>query len=398
MYNILVIDDELSIRESFSLILKGKYNIFLAASGEGALKLAADNKIDLAYLDFRMPGINGLETLKRLKQIDPSLEVIMITAVNDMQKAGEAIKLGANNYLIKPFDVDAVLKMTERLLQRKTLIKEGLEVQKGTQRPTQLVGQSEKILAANRLIEKAAASSEPVLIVGEAGTEKEPSAELIHQQSNRQAFPLSRISLTPEIAPNRLRQLLLGGSSGSNTIDLEKKVGLLEIAKDSSIFINNFEYYPAGTPLGNARLIAASLKPINDFKGIVISLPPLRERLADIPLLINHYLSLFSERYGREIRSISQEVEDLLTKYQWPGNTKELELVIERFFLNFTGEAVSPTYLAFEYTLGEAETLGRTYLESLEKEYLRRVYEEAGNAERAAAALKIPVEMLAAKL
>ncbi|MFA6169847.1 MAG: response regulator [Candidatus Margulisiibacteriota bacterium] len=396
MYNILVIDDELSIRESFSLILKGKYNIFLAASGEGALKLAADNKIDLAYLDFRMPGINGLETLKRLKQIDPSLEVIMITAVNDMQKAGEAIKLGANNYLIKPFDVDAVLKMTERLLQRKTLIKEGLEVQKGNQRPLQLVGQSEKILTANKQIEKAAGSTEPVLIIGEAGTEKEPAAKLIHQQSARQNFPLSRISLTPEIAPNRLRQLLLGGSSGSNTVDLEKKVGLLEIAKDSSIFINNYEFYPAGTPLGNARLIAASTKPLNNFKGIVINLPPLRERLADIPLLINYYLSLFSGRYGREIRSVSPEVEDLLTKSQWPGNTKELELVIERFFLS--GEAVSPTYLAFEYTLGGTETLGRAYLESLEKEYLRRVYEEAGNAEQAAAALKVPVEMLAAKL
>lgn len=398
MYNILVIDDEQSIRESFSLILEGKYNIFLAASGEGALKLAADNKIDLAYLDFRMPGINGLETLKRLKQIDPSLEVIMITAVNDMQKAGEAIKLGANNYLIKPFDVDAVLKMTERLLQRKTLIKEGLEVQKGSQRPRQLVGQSEKILAANKQIEKAAASSEPVLIVGEAGTEKEPAAELIHQQSARQDFPISRVSLTPEISPNRLRQILLGGSSGSNTVDLEKKIGLLEIAKDSSIFINNYEFYPAGTPLGTARLIAASTKPLNDFKGLVINLPPLRERLSDIPLLINHYLSLFSERYGQEIRSVNAEVEDLLTKYQWPGNVKELALVIERFFLNNSGEAVSPTYLAFEYTLGGTETLGRTYLESLEKEYLRRVYEEAGNAERAAAALKIPVEMLAAKL
>ncbi|MFA5034405.1 MAG: response regulator [Candidatus Margulisiibacteriota bacterium] len=398
MYNILVIDDEQSIRESFSLILEGKYNIFLAASGEGALKLAADNKIDLAYLDFRMPGINGLETLKRLKQIDPSLEVIMITAVNDMQKAGEAIKLGANNYLIKPFDVDAVLKMTERLLQRKTLIKEGLEVQKGSQRSLQLVGQSEKILAANKQIEKAAASSEPVLIVGEAGTEKEPAAELIHQQSDRQDFPLKRISLTPEISPNRLRQILLGGSSGSNTIDLEKKVGLLEMAKDSSVIINNFEFYPAGTPLLTARLLATSTKPLNDFKGLVINLPPLRERLSDIPLLINHYLSLFSERYGQEIRSVNAEVEDLLTKYQWPGNVKELELVIERFFLNYSGEAVSPTYLAFEYTLGGTETLGRTYLESLEKEYLRRVYEEAGNAERAAAALKIPVEMLAAKL
>lgn len=398
MYNILVIDDEQSIRESFSLILEGKYNIFLAASGEGALKLAADNKIDLAYLDFRMPGINGLETLKRLKQIDPSLEVIMITAVNDMQKAGEAIKLGANNYLIKPFDVDAVLKMTERLLQRKTLIKEGLEVQKGSQRSLQLVGQSEKILAANKQIEKAAASSEPVLIVGEAGTEKEPAAELIHQQSDRQDFPLKRISLTPEISPNRLRQILLGGSSGSNTIDLEKKVGLLEMAKDSSVIINNFEFYPAGTPLLTARLLATSTKPLNDFKGLVINLPPLRERLSDLPLLINHYLSLFSERYGQEIRSVNAEVEDLLTKYQWPGNVKELELVIERFFLNYSGEAVSPTYLAFEYTLGGTETLGRTYLESLEKEYLRRVYEEAGNAERAAAALKIPVEMLAAKL
>ncbi|MBU0630255.1 MAG: response regulator [Candidatus Margulisbacteria bacterium] len=398
MYNILVVDDELSIRESFALILKGIYHIFSAASGEAALKLAADHKIDLVYLDFRMPGINGLETLKRLKQIDPSLEVIMITAVNDVQKASAAIKLGANNYIIKPFDVDAVLKMTERLLQRKALIKGGEEAQKKNQRPAPLVGQSEAIISANKLISKAATTDGPVLIVGEAGTEKSAAAELIHSQSGRQAFPMHTVYLRRDFSPERLRRLLLGRSSGNNTIDLEKTTGWLEKAKDSSIFINNFEFFPAGTPVGSARLIAGSARIIPGFDGTIINLPPLRDRTSDLPLLINHFLENFSDRYGLEIRKISQPVEDLLFKYQWPGNTRELELVIERFFLDFTGEAVSPTRLAFELTLGEADPLGSGFLESFENEYLHRVYEEAGSTEKAAAALNIPAEMLTAKL
>src|SRR3989339_307046 len=293
MYNILVVDDELSIRESFALILKGKYNIFPAASGEAALKLAADHKIDLVYLDFRMPGINGLETLKRLKEIDPSLEIIMITAVNDVQKASAAIKLGANNYIIKPFDVDAVLKMTERLLRRKALIKGGKEAQKESRPAAPLIGQSEAIVSANKLIARAAGGNDPVLIVGEAGTEKLAVAELIHGQSGRRTFPLHKIDLRRDIAPDRLRRLLLGRSSGSSTIDLEKATGWLEKAKDSSIFVNNFEYFPPGVPLGSARLIAGNVRELPDFDGTTIALPPLRDRLSDLPLLINHYLELF---------------------------------------------------------------------------------------------------------
>lgn len=145
MNKILVVDDELSIRESFSLILEGKYKIVTAASGEGALKHVTDQKIDLVYLDIRMPGLDGLETLKRMKEIDPDIEIIMVTAVNDMRKANEAIKFGARDYIIKPFDVNAILKMTETLLRRKSLIHEGEAVQKEAQKKTaRLVGRSKK--------------------------------------------------------------------------------------------------------------------------------------------------------------------------------------------------------------------------------------------------------------
>jgi len=130
MYSILVVDDELSIRESFSLILGGKYKLLLAASGEAALKTIADQKLDLVYLDIRMPGLNGLETLKRMKEIDPDLEIIMVTAVNDVQKASQAVKLEARDYIVKPFDVDHVLKLTEQILRKKSILTEESKAQK----------------------------------------------------------------------------------------------------------------------------------------------------------------------------------------------------------------------------------------------------------------------------
>ena len=145
MNKILVVDDELSIRESFSLILDGRYKLITAASGEGALKAAADQKIDLAYLDIRMPGLDGLETLKRLKQIDPAIEVVMVTAVNEVNKASAAIKLGARDYIIKPFDVDAILKMTAAILRRQELLREGAAIQ---QKGKKLIGQSERIVGS----------------------------------------------------------------------------------------------------------------------------------------------------------------------------------------------------------------------------------------------------------
>src|SRR5512136_2766701 len=169
---VLIIDDEPSIRESFALILGGKYQVLLAASGEAGLKHAADQKIDLAFLDMRMPGLDGLSTLKRLKEIDPELEVVMVTAVNDIQKASEAIKYGAKNYLIKPFDVAAILKMTEAILRRRSLIIEEENIRKGTdKKQLKLVGQSEKIESILRNIKKIAAKDMRVLVLGEPGTE-----------------------------------------------------------------------------------------------------------------------------------------------------------------------------------------------------------------------------------
>jgi DNA-binding NtrC family response regulator len=156
---ILIVDDESSIRESFKLILEGSYQVHLAATGESALKKLADEKIDLIFLDVRMPGMNGLETLKRIKEIDPAVEVVMVTAVNEVQKAGQAIKGGAIDYVIKPFDVVQITNMVETVLKKKAIAKESKDVRQEVEyleRHPILIGNSEKIQAIKNQTSKIA--------------------------------------------------------------------------------------------------------------------------------------------------------------------------------------------------------------------------------------------------
>ncbi|MBU0672975.1 MAG: sigma-54 dependent transcriptional regulator [Candidatus Margulisbacteria bacterium] len=421
MPNILIVDDEPSIRESFSLILEGTYNLFLAASGEAALKIATDQKIDLAYLDIRMPGRDGLETLKGLKVIDPDLEIIMVTAVNDVSKASEAVSYGAKDYVVKPFDVNHILKLSEQTLRKKGLLAAGTAAQQQAGQQTfQLVGQAEKIISLARAIEKLS-SDQPVLILGEPGTEKETVARLIHKNSSRAANSFKAVPLSPTLSLQQMKALFFGFGQGDNTAALEAKSGLFEQAKSGSIFISNLEAFPeeilktilkqqfsrqgrsTSIPI-EARLIGAATTATADnkavfdfFSKITLQIPPLRERLSDIPLLANDFVNKYNHQLGKDVK-IEPRAIDALTNYSWPGNVLQLENLLERLILLSTTGQITLEQLPIDILLASGQPAAGL-LDSFEKKYIQAIYTKLGkNKDKAAAVLGLNPFLLESKI
>lgn len=408
---VLVIDDELSIRESFSLILEDKYQVLLAASGEGALKTIADNKVDLAFLDIRMPGLDGLETLKRLKDLDPELEVIMVTAVNDVQKANQAVKLGARDYLIKPFDVDAVIKIAQNILHRKELEQSGtalLEIASQTQ--PQLVGQSERLKEILKSIAKVAVTDQRVLITGEAGTEKAVVAELIHRQSPRSQSPFVTFSLTAAMSPEAIKQRLLGGGKGSTTADLQRLSGVVESARGGTLLLDHIDHLPAelvaSLPtevrwIGGSQLTEAadqSKTAREFFAQAAFHLPPLRERTVDFPFIVKYFIDKICHRLGKETVEITGDALAILADYNWPGNTAELAALLEQLLITTSSTRLSADNLPLHLLLSKAGA-GSDYFNQFENHYCRRLYTEAGqDKEKTASLLGISTDLLASKL
>jgi two-component system response regulator HydG len=364
MPNILVVDDELSIRESFSLILEGNYNVLLAASGEAALKIATDQKINLVYLDIRMPGMDGLETLKKIKELSPDLEVIMVTAVNEVQKASEAVRHGARDYVVKPFDVEHITKLTEQVLRKKSILEQGDLAQKGSQaRAPALIGQSEKIEEITRFI-ATIKDDQRVLILGEVGTEKEHVARLIHSKSSRRLFPFKKVDLANRLSPAEIRALCSERDKDGGTL-----------------YINNLESLPEDsfkllTAQASSRLIgSSSADPINInrkifryFSEIHITLPALRERTSDIPLLINYFIEHYSARYAREV-VFEPIVVEALINYSWPGNTRQLQALLERLILSCSDSEIKKDDLPIEILMENSKPLGGDLLFSFQRAY-----------------------------
>ena len=406
MNKLLVVDDERSIRESFDLILGQKYQLLLAASGEAALKYAADQKLDLVFLDVRMPGLDGLATLRRLKEIDPDLEVVMVTAVNDVQKAGEAIKFGARNYLIKPFDVQAILKMTEAILRRRSLVAEEENLRKGAdRRQLKLVGQSEKIEGIRQKIKEVAAQSLRVLVLGEPGTERAAVAELVHEAGPRAELPLKSFNLSGSLSPLEIKNLVLGSEQGTTTADLKKISGLLEEARGGTVFLDHVEYLPAGlfSRPTEARLVAGagpdlaerSRENFEFFSEALITLPPLRERIADLPLLIEHFVERHAEEYGKEISKVAPEIEEVFSGYGWPGNTAQLSAVIRILVLNTADGHLKAEDLPLDLLLSGPAAAGGEFFSTFERTYIREIVDlNGGDKERAAAVLGLNPALL----
>ena len=394
---VLVVDDELSIRESFNLILSDHYRVLTAATGEAGIKYAADESVDLIYLDIRMPGLNGLETLRRIKEIKPEQEVIMVTAVNDLTKASEAIKSGARDYLVKPFDVEKILKMTADLVRRKSLKEETRKVALQATAPD-LAGKSSKIEAARQRLKSCRGWA---LIVSPEGCEREAAARVAAAE-----LMALDLALIPQGAQEGR---LFGTSEGGTVADIVAQEGLIERA--GTLFLDHIELLD---PLlqkkllhSNVRLIGGTSLNLKEtqfdrelydkLSEVMVELPPLSERAGDIPQLLEYFLETANSKYFRRVK-LSPSVLETLSAYDYPGNVAELNNLVELMVLSSASEEIADLPLNLILATGGVAPLEDLYA-SYEKKLLGEVLGIAGGDKiKAAQLLGISSQVLETKI
>jgi two-component system response regulator PilR (NtrC family) len=451
MANVLVVDDEQGMRQLLSLVFgRGGHQVRAAENGRRALELLREQAADLIVSDVRMPDMGGIELLRGARALLPDVGVVLMTAFATVETAREAFKLGADDFIQKPFDVDELKLIVEKTLERLTLKKENeslktenealLKTQRERGRLDQIIGRSERMQAVYQMIETVAAVQSTVLITGESGTGKELVARAIHNLSPRADKPFVSINcgaFTETLLESELFGYVKGSFTGANT----NRKGLFEAADHGSIFLDEIgEMSPAMQvkllrvlqerkvrPVGaheetsvDARVICATNR---DLKAMVaagtfredlfyrvsvipIELPPLRERREDIHDLVSHFVGKFCRETGRAL-AVSPKVMELLERYAFPGNVRELEHTIERAVALERTDAIQPERLPEQITqynpalVADSFDLPDTginlsaHLEQLEKTYiLEALRRTGGNQTRAAELLQLSVRSL----
>ena len=365
---ILVADDEQSMREFLDIMLKKEgYKVSLASNGEEVIKLIEKDIFDLVLMDIRMPRLDGISTLKKIKAISPETIVIMITAYASADTAIKAMKEGAYDYITKPFKVEEIKLIIKNALEKKNLQKENIllkQVVRDRYHFENIIGQSSKMLDLYKLLEKVAPTKTNILITGESGTGKELVAKAIHYNSPRKEKPFVTLNCGA-IPESLIESELFGHMKGAFTDAIATKKGLFEVADEGTIFLDEISELPllmqvkllrvlqdrefkrvGGTEdiRVDVRIISATNKDLEEavrekrfredlfyrLNVIQIKLPPLRERREDIPLLAMHFLKKYSEELNKNILTISPEALRILLNYDYPGNVRELQNIIER--------------------------------------------------------------------
>ena len=388
MEKILLIDDETDVQYSFRRIFdSAEIEIVPANSGEEGLKLIPKLKPDLVIMDVRMGGISGLETLRRLRQTDSKLLVIMMTAYGTTQTAIEAMKLGAYDYLLKPFDIAKLKQIVANALKAArdmrqvvsfTRLLENEDYEQG------IVGRAESMQEVFKLVGQLAASDATALITGESGTGKELVARAVYHNSKRSGQPFMAINCAA-IPENLLESELFGHEKGAFTGATVQRIGKFEQCNHGTLFLDEigdmslptqtkilrvlqsgtFERVGGNQPVQvDVRIIAATNKPLEQavaekkfredlfyrLNVVRLQLPPLRERAGDVPLLVNYFLQKFARKLGTPPKAILPETLRLLEQHPWPGNVRELENVVQRALVVAKGEAILPADLPPEIT------------------------------------------------
>ncbi len=446
MPSILVIDDKDSMRQMLSKTLESEgYEVETARDGEGGLEKAKEKRYDLVLADLKLPKMNGLEVLSTLKELDPEVGVIMMTAYGTIESAVEAMKQGAFDFLTKPFDTDHLNVLIKRALENRRLLAENILLREELTHNlgyAEIIGKCEKMKEVSRLIQKVAPSDTTVLLLGESGTGKELFARAIHSLSLRRKSPYVAINCAA-IPRELLENELFGSEKGAYTGAVARKMGKFEIAEGGTIFLDEvgdldialqakllrvlqdrtFERLGGTKTISvNVRLIAASntdLKKAIEKKQFredlyyrlsvfPITIPPLRERREDIPNLAEYFVKKYCAEMKKSPKTISPEAQALLDKYHWPGNVRELENTIERAIILCEGKRILPEHLAIriptpnEIRLREGAGLkevGHYAQAEAERALIVRVLNQVrGNKRKAAQALKIDYTTLFEKI
>ena len=364
---ILIVDDEEGARESLEVILDEHYDVEAVGDGMSALARIREKPFDVVLLDVNMPEVSGLEVLKRIKDHDDAIEVIMVSAADRAREATVSLRSGAYDYITKPYEPEEILEAVEKVIRRRSLRAEVQPTYQGVGLDLgqiQILSRAENMGAVFRIIEKVADTSSNVLITGESGTGKELIARALHAQSPRNQKPFVAINCAA-IPPELVESELFGHEKGAFTGAYVRNIGKFEYAHGGSIFLDEIsslrlefqakllrvlqerEFSRVGshqTIKVDVRVIAATSTPLetllkekqfrNDLyfrlNVIPIHLPPLRHRKGDLPLLASFFLAKFNRVLSKRVKGISPDAMEVLESYPWPGNVRELENLIER--------------------------------------------------------------------
>lgn len=443
--NILVVEDGKSQREMLrDFLIKEGHTVGEAENGTIAVQNILTGHYDMLLLDYKMPGMDGMQVLKEVKKINPEIDVVIITAFGTIETAVEAMKAGAIDYITKPIEFDELLLLVERVSERRTLIRENellrQELKEKGVTTERIIYRSEKMNALINMASRIAASRATVLIKGESGTGKELLARLIHNLSPRSTKPIITVNCSA-LSENLLESELFGHERGAFTGAMARRIGRFEEADGGTLFLDEIgeisasvqvkllrflqerEFQRVGgnqTLHSDVRIISATNRDLDSkvkegtfredlfyrLNVVVMEPPPLRERKEDVPPLIDHFLRRFAVENGKNIAGITSEARDLLLKYDYPGNVRELENIIERAVVISRSSVVSVNDLPFSkerislgYTGKKGEGLLRGAIEELEQKLILEAMEKAGDHQtKAAEILGISERMLRYKL
>ncbi|MGD8433447.1 MAG: sigma-54 dependent transcriptional regulator [Syntrophobacterales bacterium] len=438
---VLVVDDEAVVRTGIARVLEGQgLSVRMAADGNSALEIMEAETIDIVLIDIKMPGMDGIEVLKHIHTNYPETAVIMITGYPTIETAVESIKLGAIDYLTKPFRVDElealVLKAQEQLIQGNLSVSSLIQDDQEQLIPS-IVGNSPAMREVFFKIRRAAPSDSTMLLTGESGTGKELVARAIHALSPRKVNEFVPVDCSA-LVESLLESELFGHVKGSFTGAFQTKHGLFELANHGTFFFDEIsnlslniqakllrviqerEFMKVGSQKRiklDIRIIASTNRDLQEtikdgtfredlyyrLSVVPIRLPPLRERTADIPMLVEHFIDKHNQMSGRQVQGISRRALETLSSYSWPGNVRQLEHTIERILILEDCEVIEPEHLPAIITQrqGEFQVFSEEgfTLEELEKRYIQFILRRTkGKRQEAARVLGINRKTLGTKI
>ncbi|OGB65685.1 MAG: Fis family transcriptional regulator [Caldithrix sp. RBG_13_44_9] len=427
-YKILIVDDELSVRTSLNeWFLEDGFKVETAESAEDALYKMHRGPFDLILLDIKMPGMDGITLQKKIKEIDADVVIIIMTAYASVETAVEALKLGAFDYVTKPFDPDDLSRLVRNALKQKELADENIQLkEKITELAgvSNMVGESEGMKRVLEMVDTVAETDSTVLIRGESGTGKELIARAIHTRSKRRYFPIVAVNCGA-IPETLLESELFGHEKGAFTGAQYRRKGKIELANGGTLFLDEigdissqmqvdllrvieskrFTRVGGGDEIQvDFRLICATNKNLEKLveeeifredlyyriNVFTIFIPPLRERRSDILLLTEFFIQKYSRTMGKPVKKISAAAQEILLSHPWPGNVRELENAIERAMVVGKHSEIMSEDLPLHINEQEKKKDNFIKLDDLEKQHIEKIIAEAnGNITRAASLLGI---------